>query len=364
MIVRDESAMLAQAIESVRSVVSEIIVVDTGSIAGTPMLAAKLGARVLHAKWTGDFAAARNIALTAATQDWILVLDADEAIDRSQLRLFDVLVRDTSRCFRFTQRHYLNDHRVSGFMPVTNEFPAWELTYLGFFESSLVRFFPNRHGITYVGKLHELVEPSIATLPKLSTHPSSIILHHYGASPEVLERKRKHDTYRTLGEIKTKDNPNDWKAFFELGVECIRPDRLEDSVRAFRRSLELNGKFIPTWSNLGYVLIELGRYQEAIEVLNNGLAVQKNAPEIHCNLGVAFLREKRLKRAELHLCFAVKLSPNYVNALLNLAIVFAAMGNIPDATTCCNRVLELQPKHPLAKDYLSKLTRRPESISA
>jgi tetratricopeptide (TPR) repeat protein len=275
-----------------------------------------------------------------------------------------VLVRDTSRCFRFTQRHYLNDHRVSGFLPVKNEFPAWELTYLGYFESSLVRFFPNRRGITYSGKIHELVEPSIATLPTLSTHPSSIILHHYGASPEVLERKRKHATYRAIGEIKVKENPNDWKALFELGVECIRPDRLEDSVRAFKNSLELNPKFVPSWSNLGYVLIELGRYQEAIQVLQQGLAVQKNAPELHCNLGVAFLRVKQLQRAEVHLCLAVKLVPHYVNALLNLAIVSAAMGNIPDATTCCNRVLELQPRHPLAKEYLAKLSRAPESVSA
>jgi glycosyltransferase involved in cell wall biosynthesis len=44
MIARDEEAMIGQAISSVKSVVSEIIVVDTGSTDKTVEIASALGA--------------------------------------------------------------------------------------------------------------------------------------------------------------------------------------------------------------------------------------------------------------------------------------------------------------------------------
>lgn len=355
MITRDESAMLAQAIESVRSVVSEIIVVDTGSVDGTHVLAKKLGARVITSPWTGDFSVARNTGLAAATGDWILVLDADEAIAKEQLPLFNALVKDSARCFTFAQRHYINDHCISGFMPANGEYPAWELTYLGFFETAVVRFFPNRKGVTYTGRVHEVVEPSIASIAGLSIHSSSIVVHHYGSSPEVLERKQKHRMYQTIGEAKVQEHPDDWKAFFELGVVCNRPEQREESVKALRRSLELNSKHLPSWTNLGYVLCELGRYQEAVEALHRALLLQKYSPEAHCNLGVVYLRSGQLYNAEMHLRVAIKVAPRYINALLNLTVVFAAQGKISEALACCTKTLEFQPKNPRAQEYLKKL---------
>ncbi len=56
----------------------EKIVVDTGSTDGTAELAAACGCKVYQMEWHGDFAAARNEALSHVTGDWAAVLDADE----------------------------------------------------------------------------------------------------------------------------------------------------------------------------------------------------------------------------------------------------------------------------------------------
>ena len=80
MIVRDEAAMLPRFLQHARGLWDELSVVDTGSIDETPTLLAAAGAKVLHRPWTGDFAAARNVSLEAATGDWILVLDPDELV--------------------------------------------------------------------------------------------------------------------------------------------------------------------------------------------------------------------------------------------------------------------------------------------
>ena len=78
MILRDEEELLPRFLEHARGLWDELVAVDTGSRDRTVDLLAAAGARVLHLPWTGDFAAARNASLDAATGDWILVLDADE----------------------------------------------------------------------------------------------------------------------------------------------------------------------------------------------------------------------------------------------------------------------------------------------
>lgn len=80
MIARDEAKNLPACLASVRGVVDEIIVCDTGSVDDTVAIAQAAGARVVHFPWVNDFSAARNAALAAATGDWILSLDADERL--------------------------------------------------------------------------------------------------------------------------------------------------------------------------------------------------------------------------------------------------------------------------------------------
>lgn len=78
MIVRDEERGLARCLSSIRELVDEIVVVDTGSTDDSVATARSFGAVVVERPWEDDFAASRNQALDLATGDWILYLDADE----------------------------------------------------------------------------------------------------------------------------------------------------------------------------------------------------------------------------------------------------------------------------------------------
>ena len=80
MIVRNEEARLAGCLASVRDLADEMVVVDTGSTDATIAVAEAAGARVEQVEWPGDFAPARNTALTFLNGDWVLVLDADEQL--------------------------------------------------------------------------------------------------------------------------------------------------------------------------------------------------------------------------------------------------------------------------------------------
>jgi len=80
----NEEANLARTLESVVPLVrddqGEIIVVDSGSTDRTVEIAQSFGAQVFIEPWKG-FAAQKNSAMEKSSGDWILQLDADEALE-------------------------------------------------------------------------------------------------------------------------------------------------------------------------------------------------------------------------------------------------------------------------------------------
>ena len=85
MIVINEEKHLETCLNSVKNIVSEIIIVDTGSTDQTKEIANKFKVKVYDFQWNDDFSAARNFCLQKAAKDWILVLDADETISNKDL---------------------------------------------------------------------------------------------------------------------------------------------------------------------------------------------------------------------------------------------------------------------------------------
>lgn len=81
MIVKNESAVLRDCLDSLKDIMDEIIIVDTGSTDDTKKIAAEYTPYLYDYEWNEDFAAARNFAFSKATGDYIYSADADEVLD-------------------------------------------------------------------------------------------------------------------------------------------------------------------------------------------------------------------------------------------------------------------------------------------
>ena len=77
----NEQGNIARAIESLRCA-DEVLVIDSGSSDRTIESAAKLGARVVETPWRG-YAGQKNFAAEQAAHDWVLSIDADEALSEA-----------------------------------------------------------------------------------------------------------------------------------------------------------------------------------------------------------------------------------------------------------------------------------------
>ncbi|HLU40351.1 MAG TPA: glycosyltransferase [Planctomycetota bacterium] len=222
MMVKDEARTLARCLRSVRDAVDEIIVVDTGSSDETVEIARSFDARVLHCAWTDDFSAPRNVGLAAATGDWILVLDADEAVRAG----------DAPRL-----RELIADPTVSGWQLVLqNEYGDGTKT-LGV---AILRLFRNLPGIRYQNRIHEQVLPTLQAEGArlgLRVQAADVVVLHDGYTDECMAARNKNERNERLFRLQLAETPDDIYALYKFGDFLRRvPGRRADALPILERA--------------------------------------------------------------------------------------------------------------------------------
>ncbi len=181
MIVKDEEDWLVRCLMSIMPVVDEMIVVDTGSTDRTREIAKVFGAKVYDFEWNDDFSEARNFSLSKATGDWILVLDADEALSPLDYkRLTRIVKSDTDHpvAYSIVTRNYVKPPYITGWTCNDGQY-AEEEDGTGWHPSLKVRLFSNDNRIRFQSPVHEFVENSLMK-HGIEIRKCDIPIHHYG----------------------------------------------------------------------------------------------------------------------------------------------------------------------------------------
>lgn len=337
---------MADAIDHLRPIVQEFIVVDTGSNDMTKILAREHGARVFDFKWEKDFAKARNFSLDKATGKWIFIIDPDERVAESDLEKIKALTESaTPAAYSFDARNYCRNPAVSGFFPCRGEYPKEEQDYEGYFNSRKARLFMNVPTTRFVGSVHELVESTL----RVPVIASSIPIHHYGSTPEITELKNKRSLYHEHGVKKTSENPQDWKAFFELGLEYISSMEYRKACEQLEKAKKLRPRDPMILTNLGYAYMESKRYTEAEMVLRECLEVDPKNHDAYLNLGVTQMRKGDFQRAIEIFDQLVKMYPRSFTAYRNAGNSYAHLKKMKAAIRCFEHALRLFPQYVDAK---------------
>ena len=271
MIVRDAAETLEACLASVRGVVNEMVLADTGSADGTIALAQRLGARVVSIPWTNDFAEARNRAMAEVRSDWVLLLDADEILDPERAPTIPGLLNDSSAGgYQVSIRNYVLslEDRVWDRPAVPNDSSlAAARPYPAYVEHQNVRLFRRNPEVYFVGRVHESVGPRLQQLGR-NIAEAPFWIHHFGLAASAKERERKNLLYRELGSQKIREMPEDAQAHFELGlVEMDNFGNLEKARALFERACQLNPCLGVAWFFQGVALARQEKFAAAIACL-------------------------------------------------------------------------------------------------
>jgi len=173
----NEAPVITKALESLKGVADEIVVVDSGSQDETPVICAKHGATVVFHPWEG-YAASKNFGNGIATHPWILSIDADEELS-STLRHALIKVK---------QQKWSIDTAFS-FNRLTNYCGKW-VRHSGWYPDQKIRVWHRDHG-HWEGDIHEQIVFSVAANV---IHLKGDLFHYSFPDHASYLRQREHFT--------------------------------------------------------------------------------------------------------------------------------------------------------------------------
>ena len=108
-ICKNEAGVIERVLDSVQGISQDVVVYDSGSTDGTLDILHRYGVQVHEGPWMG-YGKTKRHAVSLAKNDWILSIDADEALDLNlQEELKSLELQDIKTVYRIPFKNFLGD---------------------------------------------------------------------------------------------------------------------------------------------------------------------------------------------------------------------------------------------------------------
>ncbi|MFD2748767.1 glycosyltransferase [Paenibacillus yanchengensis] len=335
MIVKNEEDSLARCLASVQDAVDEIIIVDTGSTDNTKEIAASFHAKIYNFTWINDFAAARNFSFGQATKDYILWLDADDVLQKSDLEKLISLKKVEPFTYDSVTMNYHLSFDQDGK-------PTYSLR-----RNRLVK---RENNFRWIGFVHEYLEVGG------NIHHSDIAVTHH---------KEKQYTDRNLQIYLTKRKENHTfspRDLYYFANELRDNGRYEEAIAEYEQFLATKLGWVEDEINACMKLAEChGRLKDRekqMEALLRTLTYDTPRAEFCCQFGNMFVEKQQWLKAIYWFNLATtltipkqQLSPiDYASWTwmphLQLTLCYDRIGNRKQALEHHQQAIQLNPHHP------------------
>lgn len=250
LIVKNEEKRIAKAINSIKPIASEIIVIDTGSTDNTPAICTRMGCEVYYHTWNDNFSDMRNIALDYSTSDWILVIDADEV---AKFGLLDLPLEQ------------MNNPKIGGInLLIINHIDENDDSIIS--KHRYTRLFRKDNEVRFNGRIHEQIRESLEQ--KYDIYESDLVIEHFGY--RTIDKDKLERNTRLL-EQDIESDADDWK-YYHLAETLFSGGDKDKSREIFEKivdSPELTELQIDrVKTRLGQLYLGSDNYNEAESILN------------------------------------------------------------------------------------------------
>ena len=342
--VKNEQDNLPRSLESLKSQVDEIVIVDTGSTDDTIKIAKSYKAKILTTVWQDDFSTPRNLAIDNATGDWIIFLDADEYFLKP-------------KCIRKAIEHLSKNEAI---MIPRIDIDKETLTEIN--RGWSLRIFRNVAHLRYRGLIHENITNIEGDDLNYVFGNEDLTIYHTGYSGKIIRNKLLRNLEIIEHEIKLIGHQPQHDIAL---ADCYAGlQDYEKSLYYAQQALNSSAEAITSRGNLYHKVLNAMRAlkypdSEMLPVAEEAIRVLPNLPEFYAERGMILCGLNRLDEAyiSLHKSLEVWHKMNYNvyeesyfaqaadKVYARIAEIEAYVGNFNEAIRNITEAIKLSPQN-------------------
>ena len=321
-IVKNEEKMLNQCLKHLIPLNYEIVVVDTGSTDGTKDVAINYTDKVYDYPWNQDFSAARNFAISKASNDYIFMIDSDEILascDKKELETYIQRYPDGIGRVMIISEYYRDNEKYS----VKNQ---------------VSRIFSKKK-YCYQGRIHEQVVPIEGETGTIYDAP--IHIYHGGYDGDLETRRKKTERNINLLKKELEDKGDDPYILYQLGKSYYMQEDYFASCEVFSKALyfdlDPNLEYVQDMvESYGYALLNSQQYETAMQLLGVYDEFAVNADFLYL-MGLIYMNNSMFTEAIGEFIKATQMKVykmdgvNSYRAYYNIGVIYECLGLVDKA---------------------------------
>jgi len=193
------------------------------------------------------------------------------------------------------------------------------------------------------------VEEAIALLKEIIAERKDFDVAYTNLANYYKEQKKLKEAAETLQEA-YQNNPSSFRIITTYGIILVDEGRYDEAIDILKKGLALIDYDPEAWNYLGVAYWNKGNYDEALKAYEQALALDQNYPIVINNLGSLylsiFLKTKQPdahQRAVENFKKAIDLDPKYASAYNGLGAALRMAGDLDAAIDCWKKAVELKP---------------------
>lgn len=330
MIIRDEEKYILGCLESIKDIVDEICIVDTGSVDKTLDIVNDFALKnkdkfeilIKHSPWQDNFSLHRNESIAMASGDWLMWVDGDERLTDNKEKLRGIMEETDKDAIEIVihSEHRNSDGKTHGTTITTRAVRHCERT-----------------NIHFVDRVHNQVRVENSK----GTYRSDVVFLHLGHNQTDEESLKKWERSSRLLKLQIeecKENGDDLK--------------LARSYRYLASHMRIKTKEFPMEDIDEILKIAGAAYQLTDLTKSERWRSHLQSTEViaHC-----YLRKCEYRKSLMFCLHALRHKPDYMDVLLYMGFAQMGLGDYTGSIETFNKYLRMLGTRNPAYDYDSIL---------
>ncbi len=336
-ITKNEEQNIERCLKCLQPYDFEVVVVDTGSTDKTKEVVSQYTDCVYDFVWCNDFAAAKNFAISKASNEMVMVIDSDEYLEPLVVeKLYEIVQKHPDAVGRIHRKNVFTRNQQE------QEFGEW-----------INRIF-SKEKFHYEGRIHEQVVAIDGSDYEMYQTPVTILHSGYDLTEEERKAKTERNITLLLQELKRceqgKQKPY---LLYQLGKSYYMARDYDQACQYFSEGLsfDLEPKLeyvIDMVETYGYALINAGRAQEAMffeniyEEFGSSADFQFLMGLIYMNNACFDVAVEEFLKATMHSECRSKGVNSYL-AYYNVGVIYECLGNMSEAKAYYGKCGDYEP---------------------